>query len=333
MSVESLKKFSNKKVLITGGMGFIGSRLAGRLVELEANVTIIDNLNPLYGANLINIHRYKDKIECHIGDVLDEALMNTLVKEKEYIFHLAAQTSHMDSMTDPLNDLNINAKATLQLLEICRKSNPNVHFIMGSTRQIYGRAQYLPVNETHPLKPLDINGIHKMAAEQYVNLYSEYHGLQSSILRFTNVYGPGLRIKDARQMFLGLWIRSVLEGKPFEVWGGDQLRDLAYVDDVCEALLAVADCKGAIGQIMNVGTASPSISLSKLADLLILVAGSGTYTLKEYPSARKGIEIGDIYLCDRKLRTLTGWTPKVALEEGLKETLSYYREHLPSYIG
>lgn len=323
--------FKNKSVLVTGGLGFIGSNLVRQLLEQGAKVTVLDNLNPKYGGNPYNLFTVKDKVVLHIEDILNQDLLANLLPEQDFVFHLASQTSHMDSMTEPLNDLDINARATLQLLELCRKLNPKLRLVITSTRQIYGKAQYLPVDEKHPLNPVDINGIHKLAAEQYAEMYYKHHGIQSSLLRLTNVYGPGLRIKDARQMFIGVWIRLILENKPFEIWGGDQLRDLAYVSDVCNALLLAATEETAIGQIFNVGSGSPEISLVDLAKTLVKVAGQGTYIIKEYPPDRKGIEIGNIYLNDEKLRQMTGWCPLVTLEEGLKHTLDYYRKHLTEY--
>ncbi len=324
--------FSDKEILVTGGAGFIGSNLVQRLVELGAKVTVLDNLNSKYGGNLQNLAAVKDKITIHIDDILNQSLLADLLSEKHAVFHLAAQTSHMDSMMEPLNDLDLNAKATLQLLELCRQVNPDVRLVISSTRQIYGKAHYLPVDEDHPINPIDINGIHKLAVEQYAELYYRHHNIKSSLLRLTNVYGPGLRIKDARQMFLGVWIRLILENKPFEVWGGDQLRDLAYVGDVCDALLLSASEDKAIGQIFNVGSGSAEISLGKLAGMLVKVAGQGSYLVKEYPPERRGIEIGNIYLNDEKLRMVTGWAPQVGLEEGLGKTMDYYRMHYRDYI-
>lgn len=326
-----VNNFQDKNVLVTGGLGFIGSNLVRRLVELGAKVTILDNLNPKYGGNLENIAEVKKHVEIQVDDILNKDLLESLLQGKAAVFHLAAQTSHMDSMAEPLNDLDINARATLQLLELCRKVNPDVRLVITSTRQIYGKAQYLPVDERHPLNPIDINGIHKLAAEQYAEMYYRHHNIKSSLLRLTNVYGPGLRIKDARQMFLGVWIRLILENKPFEVWGGDQLRDLAYVSDVCDALLLAASEEKAIGQIFNVGSGSGEISLAGLAEKLVKVAGQGSFLVKEYPADRKGIEIGNIYLNDEKLRSTTGWKPMIGLEEGLRKTLDYYRKNLNAY--
>jgi UDP-glucose 4-epimerase len=323
--------FANKEILVTGGLGFIASNLVKKLVEMGAQVTVLDNLNPKYGGNLQNLASVKNKISIHVDDIINKELLARLLPGKHVVFHLAAQTSHMDSMSEPLNDLDMNAKATLQLLELTRQLNPNLRLVITSTRQIYGQAQYLPVDENHPINPIDINGIHKLAIEQYATLYFRHHQIKSTLLRLTNVYGPGIRIKDARQMFLGVWIRLLLENKPFEVWGGDQLRDLAYVNDVCDALLLAAGDEKTIGQIYNIGSGSKEVSLLELAETLVNVAGKGSFQVKEYPLERRGIEIGNIYLNDEKFRNLTGWKHQVTLEQGLQKTLEYYQEHLKAY--
>src|ERR1051325_4623546 len=223
--------FQNKKVLITGGLGFIGSNLARRLVEMGAKVLLVDSLIPAYGGNLFNIAGIEDKVSLNISDVRDEHSMHYLVRESDYLFNLAGQTSHLDSMHDPYTDLEINCRAQLSILEACRKHNPQVKIVFASTRQIYGKPKSLPVNEEHLLRPTDVNGINKMAGEWYHILYNNVYGLRACALRLTNTIGPRMRIKDARQTFLGVWIRLLVEGRPFEVWDGSQLRDLTYVDD------------------------------------------------------------------------------------------------------
>lgn len=322
--------YINRDVVITGGLGFIGSSLAKKLVEQGAIVHLVDNLNPNFGGNYHNISEIKDKVKVHILDISDKEAMTPIILKSDFLFHLAGQTSHLDSMIDPINDLIVNAQATLTLLEICRL-NPKIRFVFTSSRQLYGKPQYLPVDEKHTLSPPDINGIHKYAAEQYINLYHQCYGLSSTILRLTNTYGPGLRIKDSKQMFLGHWFRHVIENKPFEVWGGEQLRDLAFVDDVCDALLRVAVNEQSIGKTFNVGGAEP-IKLVDLAQLLIDTADQGEFVLKDYPENRKNIDIGSIYLNDQKIRDTTGWYPKVELAEGLKHCLSYYRHCYQEYL-
>lgn len=318
-------------ILITGGLGFIGSNLAMRLVELGANVTLVDSLIPEYGGNLWNIEPVKDKVRVNISDVRDEHAMKYLIQGHDYLFNLAGQTSHVDSMNNPFPDLEINARAQLSILEACRKYNPGIKLVFASTRQLYGAPQYLPVDEKHPLAPVDVNGINKMAGEWYHLLYNNVYGIRAAVLRLTNTYGPRMRVKDARQTFLGIWIRNIIEGKPVLVFGdGRQIRDFNYVDDVVEALLLCARSEDANGEIFNLGADDP-INLKDTAKLLVQEAGSGGYEIVPFPADRKAIDIGDYYADYRKIRAKLGWKPVVSLKEGLVRTLEYYREHAPRY--
>lgn len=287
--------FADANVLITGGAGFIGANLARRLVNEGADVTIIDSLIPEYGGNLANLEGIRDKIHLNIADVRDPHAMRQLVQGRDFLFNLAGQTSHMDSMSDPFTDLDINAKAQLSILEACRAQNPAVKIVFAGTRQIYGRPDYLPVDEAHPIRPVDINGIHKVAGEWYHTLYTTVYGVQSTVLRLTNTYGPCMRIKDARQTFVGVWVRLALEGKPFEVWGGQQLRDFTYVDDCVDAILLAAAHPRANGRVYNLGGDSV-VSLRELADLLTDLHPDVSYILREFPAERKKIDIGDYCL-------------------------------------
>lgn len=323
--------FSNRKVLITGGLGFIGSNLARRLVGLSAHVTLIDSLIPVYGGNLFNIAGIEEQVQVNISDVRDEHSMRYLVQDQDYLFNLAGQTSHMDSMQDPFSDLDINAKAQLFILEACRKYNPDIKIVFASTRQIYGKPEYLPVDEKHPLRPVDINGVDKLAGEWYHLLYNNVYGIRTSVLRLTNTIGPRMRVKDARQTFLGIWVRLMLEGKPFEVWGGHQLRDFTYVDDAVDAFIMVAASNDANGKVFNLG-GDCVISLKDLADLLVEVFGGGEYVVKEFPSDRKRIDIGDYYADYSLIRSTLGWKPEVPLPEALKRISDYYKEHLDKYF-
>lgn len=323
--------FSGSNILITGGLGFIGSNLARKLVELGADVTLVDSLIPEYGGNLFNIDGIEGRIKVNISDVRDEHSMKYLVQDVDYLFNLAGQTSHMDSMQDPITDMEINAKAQLFILEACRKYNPNIKIIFASTRQIYGKPHYLPVDEKHPLNPVDVNGINKLAGEWYHLLYNNVYGIKTCVLRLTNTIGTGMRIKDARQTFLGIWIRLLIEGKPFEVWDGDQLRDFTYVDDAVDAFLMTAVNNNTNGGIFNLGGEN-AISLKKLAELLVNVNNGGKYMLKEFPSDRKRIDIGDYYSDYNLISSTIGWKPKVSLQEALKMTLDYYRKHINKYI-
>lgn len=323
--------FAGKRVFITGGAGFIGSSLARRLLALGARVTIADSLIPEYGGNFANIADIRADIDMNITDVRDPHAMRYLVQGQDVLFNLAGQTSHMDSMNDPFTDLEINARAQLAIMEACRRHNPGIRVVFAGTRQIYGKPDYLPVDEEHPVRPVDINGIHKSAGEWYHLLYNSVYGVRSTVLRLTNTYGPGMRIKDARQTFLGIWIRLLLEGKPFEVWGGEQLRDFTYVDDCVEAMLLAAALPEAVGRVYNLG-GDKIVSLKQLAETLIAVHCSGEYRIRDYPEERKKIDIGDYYSNDERIRRELGWRPAVSLEQGLEATLAYFGPRLDSYL-
>ena len=323
--------FKGRKTLVTGGLGFIGSNLARRLVELGAEVSLVDSLIPEYGGNLFNIAGIEDCVQVNISDVRDPHSMRYLVQEQDYLFNLAGQTSHLDSMKDPDTDLEINCRAQLSILEACRKYNPNIKVVFASTRQIYGKPDYLPVDEKHLLRPVDVNGINKMAGEWYHILYNNVYGLRAVALRLTNTYGPRMRVKDARQTFLGIWIHLLVEGKSFEVWEGEQLRDFTYVDDAVEAFLLAAASEEANGMVFNLG-GDCVISLKDLAELLVQVNGEGDYSVRSFPAERKRIDIGDYYSDDGLIRSVLGWKPKVSLQEGLAKTIAFYREHLAHYL-
>ena len=324
-------EFEGKQILITGGLGFIGSNLARRLVSLGANVTIVDSLIPEYGGNRFNVAGIEDKVEINISDVRDVHSMRHLVAGKDYLFNLAGQTSHIDSMTDPFTDLEINCHAQLSILETCRRHNAGIKIVFASTRQIYGKPDYVPVDEKHLLRPTDVNGINKMAGEWYHILYNNVYGIRASALRLTNTYGPAMRVKDARQTFLGIWLKLVIENKPFEVWGGEQLRDFTFVDDAIDAMLLAATKEEANGKVYNLG-GSEVVSLHQLADMLVRANGGGTFESKEFPAERKRIDIGDYYADCSRIRSELGWAPVVSLEEGLSTSLDYYRENLANYL-
>jgi len=323
--------FAGKRILITGGLGFIGSTLGRRLADLGAGVLLVDSLIPEYGGNLFNIAGYEDKLQVNIADVRDEFSMDYLVQGRDYLFNLAGQTSHLDSMRDPYTDLEINCRAQLSILEACRKNNPRVKIVFASTRQIYGKPDYVPVDERHLLHPTDVNGINKMAGEWYHILYNNVYGVRAVSLRLTNTYGPRMRVKDARQTFLGDWIRKVIDGDPIEIWGdGTQVRDFNYVDDVVDAMLLAAATDDSNGQIYNLGS-DETINLRALAELCIEVNCGGNYSLIPYPPDRKPIDIGDYYADYRRIRGKLGWRPQVSLREGLTRTLEYYRQHRQHY--
>jgi UDP-glucose 4-epimerase len=327
---QAMAGFSGARVLITGGLGFLGSNLARRLVGLGARVTLIDSLEPNQGGLRYNAAGIEDRAAIEIGDLRDEALLARVLPGQEVIFNLAGQTSHLDSMHDPQLDMELNCRAQICLLEAWRRLAPEARVVFASTRQIYGRPDYLPVDEMHPVRPVDINGVHKLAGETYHRLYGQVYGLKAAALRLTNTYGPRMRIKDARQTFLGVWIRAALEGRPFEVWGGAQLRDFSYVDDVTRAMLLTAATPEAFGEVFNLA-GSPPASLLQTAELLAGLTGGG-FEVREFPAERQRIDIGDYHADDRKFRALTGWSPQVDLAEGLGLTLDYFREHLKAHL-
>ncbi len=323
--------FQQARVLITGGLGFIGSNLAHRLVALGAHVTLVDSLIPTYGGNLRNIHGIEDRVRVNVADVRDEYSMDYLVQQQDYLFNLAGQTSHLDSMIDPYTDLEINCRAQLAILEACRKHNPTIKVVYASTRQIYGKPDFLPVDERHILHPTDVNGINKMAGEWYHIVYNNVYNIRACALRLTNTYGPRMRVKDARQTFLGIWIKRILDEEPLQVFGdGLQIRDFTYVDDCVEALLLAATTEGAYGQIFNLGS-DETINLRNLAALLVEVNNSGSYECVPFPPDRKAIDIGDYYGDYRLIQGRLGWRPQVSLREGLRRTLEFYREHRDHY--
>lgn len=320
--------FRDSKVLVTGGIGFIGSNLAHRLVELGAKVTLVDSLVPSYGGNLRNIAGIEDKLTINIADVRDEYSMDYLVQDKDFLFNLAGQNSHLDSMRDPYTDLEINCRAQLSILEACRKQNTKLKIVYTSTRQLYGKPDYLPVDERHLLRPMDVNGINKMAGEWYHILYNNVYGIRACALRLTNTIGPRMRVKDNRQTFLGIWIKCLVENKPFEIWGdGTQIRDFNYVDDVVDAMLVCASDPAADGQIFNLG-GDEAINFKNLAAMLVEINGSGAYSIIPYPADRKPIDIGDYYGDYRYIQGRLGWHPRVPLRDALRKTLEFYHaEH------
>ncbi len=330
-SDRRLNGYGGARAVIIGGLGLIGSAIARRLVALDAEVLLVDSMIPEYGGNLANIADIRDRVTVNIADIRGGYGLRHLLSGQNFLFNLAAQTSHLDSMSAPEDDLAINCTAQLQLLEICRAINPEIAIVHAGTRQIYGRPEYLPVDERHPLRPVDVNGVNKMAGEAYHLLFRDVYGVKTRSLRLTNVYGPGMRIKDARQNFLGIWLRRVIEGEPFEVWGGEQRRDLLYVDDAAEAFLYAAITPEAEGLALNVGGDEP-YSLAALAAAIIEANGGGQYEIREFPPERKRIDIGDFLTDDSRFRSLSGWRPRISLVDGLRRSLDYYRSNLTNYM-
>jgi len=322
--------FKNKRVLITGGLGFIGSNLAIKLHQLGAKIEIVDALIPEHGGNLFNITLIKQYIKIHIFKIEeDEDALSEIVSRQDVIFNLAGQSSHWDSMIDPKPDLNYNCSSHLTLLEAVRNFNPNIKVIYSSTRQIYGKPEFLPVNENHPIQPIDINGIHKAAGEQYHLLYHKIYGLKTVALRLTNTYGPHMRVVDTRQTFLGYWLRCAVEQKEFEVWDGAQRRDFNYIDDVVEALLLSASNDKSIGKIYNLGS-SEHYSLLQVAELFSEFLNC-KYIIKDFPKNKKSIDIGDYYSDYALIKNDLYWNPNIDLKTGLKFTFNFLKSHIDQY--
>jgi len=320
---ELLEVYRKKRVLITGGLGFIGSTLAHRLVEYGADVVLIDSLMPEYGGNIFNISGIEKKVRVNIADIRDQYSMNYLVQDKDYIFNLAGTLSHADSMKDPFTDLEINCRSQLSILESCRKYNPKVKISFAGTRGQYGKAQYLPVDEKHPINPTDINGINNMAAELYHLLYNNIYGIKAVSLRLTNTFGPRHQMKHPRQGVLNWFIRQLIDNEKIKLYGdGKQIRDTNYIDDVVVALLIAMSTSITNGQAYNLG--GIPISLEEYVKKAIEIYGKGSYEFVPYPQENKIIEIGDYRADYTKFQSATGWKPKVSLEEGLKKTLDYY---------
>jgi UDP-glucose 4-epimerase len=332
MNPGYLTYYHGRRVMVTGGLGFIGSNLVHQLVNAGADVLIVDALNPDYGGNLFNVDGVRDCIRVNISDVRDDTAMDVLVQDREIIFNLAGQVSHIDSMRDPHTDLEINCRAQLTILEACRKHNPSVRVVYAGTRQVYGRPDRLPVDENHLVRPADINGVNKAAGEYYHLLYNNVFGIRACSLRLTNVYGPRQLIRHSRQGFIGWFIRLAIEGQEIQVFGdGSQLRDFVYVDDAADAFLRAGATDDTNGQVFNVGGDEP-ISHRELVALLIDVAGAGSMRFVDWPPEKKRIDIGSFYSDSTKFRQAVGWKPRVGLRDGLARTIAYYREHFAHYV-
>jgi UDP-glucose 4-epimerase len=327
-----LEFYRGRRVMITGGLGFIGSNLAHALVGLGAKVLLVDSLIPEYGGNLFNISGIEDRVRVNVADVRQQSTMNYLVRGHDVIFNLAGQVSHIDSMQDPFTDLDINCRSQLSILEACRRNNPAVKVVFAGTRQVYGRPDSLPVTEHHLVRPADVNGINKAAGEYYHLLYSNVFGVRACSLRLTNVYGPRQLIKHNRQGFIAWFIRQAIEDHEIQIYGdGRQIRDFVYVDDCADAFLRAGADDASNGLALNVGGAQP-IAHRDLVELLIDAAKSGRYRFVEWPPEKKAIDIGDFYADSTLIRTILGWQPVTSLRDGLTRTLEFYRPHMEHYV-
>ncbi len=324
--------YRDRPVMITGGLGFIGSNLAWKLIDLGARVLIVDSLIDDYGGNLFNICGLEDRLRVNIADVRQQSTMNYLVRGQEVIFNLAGQVSHIDSMRDPHTDLEINCRAQLSILEACRNYNAGVKIVFAGTRQVYGKADTLPVSESHLVRPADVNGINKAAGEYYHLLYNNVFGVRACSLRLTNVYGPRQLLKHNRQGFIAWFIRLAIEDREIQIYGdGSQLRDFVYVDDAADAFLRAGADEACNGQVLNVGGLEP-IAHRDLVQLLVSIAGSGRFRFVEWPPEKKAIDIGDFYADSTRIGRTLGWAPAVGLADGLRRTIAFYREHFDRYV-
>lgn len=320
-----------RTVLVTGGAGLLGSATARLLGRKGWKVRILDAFLPGGGAHPRNLEGIPNLETVETADIRDGEKVARMVGGCQAVFHAAAHTSHGDSMTHPAMDLAINVQGTATLLDAMRRACPRSRLVLASTRQIYGTPEYLPVDEKHPLRPPDVNGIGKRACEDLALLFHRIHGIPSAILRFTNLFGPGLRVVDARQMFLGIWIRRALEDGELAIFGdGTQRRDLLYVEDAASAVEAALE-RAAPGSIYNVGHDEP-VRLLDLADTLIGLAGTGRRVLHPFPADRKAIDIGDYVSDIRRIHQDLAWKPAHALSDGLRLTLDYYRNNLQTYL-
>jgi UDP-glucose 4-epimerase len=332
VTAPHLEFYRGRRVMITGGLGFIGSNIAHRLVELGADVLLMDSLIPDAGANFYNIDGVAEKLRVNIADVRQESTMNHLVRDREVIFNLAGQVSHIDSMVDPHTDLEINCRSQLSILEACRRFNPRVKVVFAGTRQVYGKPDSLPVTEDHLVRPVDVNGVNKAAGENYHILYNNVFNVRACSLRLTNVYGPRQLIKHNRQGFIGWFIRLALEGGDIEIFGdGSQVRDFVYVDDAVDAFLRAGASDACNGQVFNVGGLEP-MSHRDLATLLVEIAGAGRVRFVPWPAEKKIIDIGSFYADSSRFQNAVGWLPNVPLRTGLARTLAYYRAHVAHYL-
>ena len=318
-------------VLVTGGLGFVGSTLAIRLVQLGAHVSVLDNLNPGQGGNHANLAPAANEVSVTVGDQADRTVLDELVRGQAVVFNLAGRVAHFDSIRDPFGDLHANAVAQLALLEACRERNPETKVVFAGTRSQYGRTLHLPVDEDHPQLPTDINGANKVAAERYHFVYRAAHGLRTCSLRLTNTYGPRQLMAHGRQGFMNWFMRLAMDGGEIRVYSpGDQLRDLVYVDDVVDAFLLAGLDPAADGEAFNLGSDAP-VSVRRLAELVVTGVGRGSVRMVEYPPDQRPIEVGDYAADITKIRRTLGWCPTVSLEDGIARTVAYFEPRRELY--
>jgi nucleoside-diphosphate-sugar epimerase len=324
--------FAHRHILITGGLGFLGSSLALKLVDAGARVTVIDNLNPLYGGNPFNLSAVRDRIEVIVDDVRNLPVIEPLIERADTMFHLAAQVSYIDSLGMPYEDLDLNAKATLGLLECCRKVNPRLRILFSSSRMTYGKADVPLLTETSPTNPLSLYGIHKLTAEKYLLMYFRDFGIPSTVLRLTNPYGPRQQIKHSKYSVVGWFVRQAMEGNVIRIFGdGEQLRDYVFVDDIVTAMIRCAEAPGAVGEIINVGSGH-SARFRDMVSTVINCVKRGRMEFVPWPDNYERVETGDIAVDISKLESLTSWQPRYTLQDGIQRTFEYYSQHASHYV-
>jgi UDP-glucose 4-epimerase len=324
-------EFKNKKVLITGGLGFIGSNLAIKLVRFGAEVLAVDNMLPRQGGNLFNVESVKDKIKINISDIRNPVSMNHLVKGQDYVFHLAGQVNHVDSVKNPLQDLSINVEGTLVLMEAIRQNNSDTKVIFTGTRGEYGASLKLPVAESHAINPIGIYAITNFAAERIVLTYHNIHKIKSICLRITNTYGPRHQMQHDEYGVFNWFIRKAMDNEVIPVFGdGTISRDYLFVDDLIEALLMIALKKNAYGEVFNIGSGVP-VNFINLALKIIKTAGSGKTNYAKFTAERKALEPGDYYADISKIKSIIEWKPETTLEDGIKKTIEYYKKNREHY--
>ena len=319
------------RVLITGGMGFVGSNLAIKLVEQGAVVTLLDSMLPLYGGNLFNCAPIRDSVQVNFSDIRDQNSMNYIVQHQDYIFHVAGQVSHVDSISDPFTDVDINVNGTLTVLEACRKFNTSARLIFTGTRGQYGPSIRQPVDEMAPTNPMGMYAITNLTAEKIVLMYHEVHHLDCVCLRITNTYGPRHQMKHDRYGVLNWFIRLAMDDETIPIFGDGQiLRDFLYVDDLTDALLQCGLANRAIGETFNVGCGTP-VSFLELIQQIIAVTGKGRYEFTGFTAERKALEPGDYWSDITKIKSVIGWEPRTTLQDGLQRTVEYYTANRDFY--
>jgi len=323
--------FQGKNVLITGGLGFVGSNLAIALVGTGANVTIIDNMLPRQGGNLFNIEPVKDKVKIHLSDVRNQLSMNHLVRDQEVIFHLAGQVNHVDSMRNPIQDLEINCHGTLSLMQALRYHNRDAVVIYSGTRGEYGSSVALPVAEDHPTNPKGLYAVTNLAAEKMIIVYNQVYGIPCVCLRITNTYGPRHQMMHDEYGVFNWFIKKAIDNEPLPVFGdGMIVRDFLYIDDLVECMLMTACTHTASGEVFNVGSGQP-VTFRELAEKIVAIAGSGSYTFTEFTRERSEVEPGDYWADIGKIKRVVGWEPRTSLEAGIRATIDFYRRHRGHY--